>query len=331
MTDRNTKRRTTGRAALLLVLSLGILAGCSLFRQEDTQSKENVPSRPAGPPSLANPGSSTADVVAVTVTRAALGSISKTLEIGGEVVAEDQVNAFADIAGKVTAVLIDVGDNVGKGQLIAKIDPSKPGQQYAESPVTAPISGTVTSVPVRVGDTIATTTQIATIGRLDALEIEALIPERFISQVRLGTEADFSFAVWPGQEFPGRIVQLSPVVDSTSRTMKATLALDRADSRVKAGMYATVALSTDKREGVLVIPADCVVSRNGKDSKQVVFVVENNRAVQRQVNIGISSEGMVEITSGITAGEEVVLNGQSLLSDGVQVQIVSTAKQGGDA
>jgi membrane fusion protein (multidrug efflux system) len=280
---------------------------------------------------MANPGASAADVVAVTTIQATLSSISKTLEIGGEVVAEYQVNAFADIAGKVTAVLIDVGDNVGKGQLIAKVDPSKPGQQYAESPVTAPISGTVTSVPVRVGDTIATTTQIATIGRLDALEIEALIPERFISKVRLGTEADFSFAAWPGQEFSGRIVQLSPVVDSTSRTLKATLALDRADSRVRAGMYATVALITDKREGVVVIPAECVVSRNGKDSKQVVFVVENNRAVQRQVNIGISSEGMVEITSGVTAGEEVVLNGQSLLSDGVQVRIVSTEQQGGDA
>ena len=49
------------------------------------------------------------------------------------------------------------------------------------------------------------------------------------------------------------------------------------------------------------------------------------------MNIGISSEGMVEITGGITAGEEVVLNGQSLLSDGVQVRIISTEQQGGDA
>ena len=86
MTDRNTIRRTTRRAAVLIVLSLGILAGCSFFRQEDTQSKENVPSRPAGPPSMTNPGASTADVVAVTTIQATLSSISKTLEIGGEVV-----------------------------------------------------------------------------------------------------------------------------------------------------------------------------------------------------------------------------------------------------
>ncbi len=329
MTDR--KRRTMAQAAVILFLSLTILSSCSFSRQNGSESMEDGASQPAGPPSLANPGGSPTNVVAVTTTHARLGSISKTLEIGGEVVAEYQVNAFADIAGRVTAVLVDVGDSVGKGQLIAKVDPSKPGQEYTESPITAPISGTITSVAVQVGDTISTTTQIATIGRLNALEVEALVPERFISKVRLGTEAIFSFAAWPGQEFSGRIIKLSPVVDSTSRTMKATLALDKADSRVKAGMYATVGLIIDKRDRVLTIPVDCVVNRDGKDSKDVVFVVEQNRAIQRPVSLGISAGGMVEITGGITSGEEVVVSGQSLLSDGAEVRIISSEQSGGDA
>jgi membrane fusion protein (multidrug efflux system) len=332
MNDTNGKRKAIGRAVLPLLLSLALVitvSGCGLFRQQGSEDTEGAESGPPGPPAAASPGEPAAGVVAVTTTQARLGSISQTLEIGGEVVAEYQVNAFADIAGKVTEVLVEVGDTVAKGQLIAKVDPSKPGQQYAESPVAAPISGTVTSVAVLVGDTSSTTAPIATIGRLNALEIEALVPERFISKVRVGTEAVFSFAAWPGQEFSGRIVKLSPVVDSTSRTMKATLALDRADSRVKAGMYATVGLITDKREGVVIIPAGCVVSRNGKDSRQVVFVVEENRAVQRQVSTGLSSQGMVEITGGIAAGEEVVRSGQSLLSEGVEVRIISSEQQGG--
>jgi membrane fusion protein (multidrug efflux system) len=272
-----------------------------------------------------NPGS---DVVAVTVVRASRGSISKTLDAGGEVVAENQVDAFADIAGKVTAVLIDVGDTVRKGQRIASVDPSTPGKEFSESPVVAPISGTVTALPVSVGDKISSTMQVASIGRLDALDIEVHVPERFIGQVRLGTQAVCSFAAWPGEEFPAHVIELSPVVDSTTRTLKTKLALDDPDGRVKAGMYAKVELVLQKKAGVLTLPVDCVVSRDGNGRKEVLFVVAGDKAFQRTVEVGLSTADSVEITSGIGEGEQVVASGQSLLSDGSMIRIVENGHSG---
>ncbi len=265
-------------------------------------------------------------VVAVTVVRASRGAISKTLEVGGEVVAENQVNAFADIAGKVTSVLIEVGDTVRKGQRIASVDPSTPGKEFSESPVAAPISGTVTALPVSVGDKISSTTVVASIGRLDALDIEVHVPERFIGQVRLGTQADCSFAAWPGKGFPARIVELSPVVDPTTRALKTKLALEEPDGRVKAGMYAKVELVLERRTGVLALPIDCVVSRNGNDRRDVLFVVADNKAAQRTVEVGLSTSDLVEIKSGVREGEQIVASGQSLLADGVQVRIVESGK-----
>jgi membrane fusion protein (multidrug efflux system) len=273
------------------------------------------------------PGKAEGDtVVAVTVVRASRGTIARTLVTGGEVAAKDQVNASADIAGKVTAVLVEMGDSVRKGQRIASVDPSTPGNEFSESPVAAPISGTVTSLPVSVGDKISSSTAVAVIGRLDALEIVVNVPERFIGQVSLGTQAACSFAAWPRKEFPARVMELSPVVDTATRTMKTKLVLDEPDGRVKAGMYATVKLVLEKRTGVLALPVDCVVSRDGEDRKDVLFVVVDNKAVQRAVEAGISNADFVEVKSGIKEGEQVVASGQSLLSDGSQVRIIESGR-----
>ncbi len=267
-----------------------------------------------------------ANVVAVATTRVALGSISKTFKIGGEVVAEDSVDTYADIAGKISSVRVEVGDAVRKGQIIATVDPSKPGSEYAESPVTAPISGTVTAVSVGIGNTVSSTTAIATIGRLDDLRVELHIPERFIGQIDLGTRASLSFSAWPDRDFTARVVEVSPVVDASSRTMKTTLSLDGEHSGVKAGMYATAVLIIERRERVLTVPSDCVVARDGKN---VVYIVDQNRAVERPVELGLSAGGATEITQGLVLDQEVVESGQSLLSDGVEVKIVNSVQEGG--
>ncbi len=309
-------KRPLGKLPTVILLGTVMLFGCSgSSRTPPADGRGGKPGKPGGD-----------TAVAVTLVQASRGSISRTLETGGEVVAKNQVNASADIAGKVTAVLVEVGDAVRKGQRIASVDPSTPGNEFSESPVVAPISGTVTALPVSVGDKISSATAVAAIGRLDILEIEVNVSERFIGQIGLGTQAACSFAAWPGKAFPARVVELSPVVDPTTRTMKTKLVLDEPDGRVKAGMYATVELILERKTGVLALPIDCVVSRNGNDRRDVLFVVADNKAVQRTVDVGISTSDSVEIRSGLKEGEQVVVSGQSLLSDGVQVRVIESGR-----
>jgi len=343
---------------LLLVALIGCGPGGLLLGRASSNDNAGQPSQPQGsasqgfsppegpvppegfkPPEGANPPGGTEfpmmgfgmggdAAVAVTTIRASSGSIAQSLKLGGEVVTQDSVNAFADIAGKVSSILVDVADTVSKGQVIAKVDPSRPGQEYTESSVQAPIGGTVTAVPIRVGETISNVTPIATIGRLDALEIETHIPERFISQVRIGTPAVISLAAWPGETFEASVVELSPVVNPTSRTLEATLVLNRYDGRIKSGMYASVQLITQEKHGIITLPSDCVVTRDGHN---VVYVVAEDKAVERPVQLGISAEGMAEIVNGVAVDEEIVCSGQSLLSDGAQVQVIDSEGTGGDA
>ena len=90
-------------------------------------------------------------VFAVNVTSAVQGEIFDYLEVNGDVVAESSVDVFADTSGKLLRLAVSVGDYVRKDQTIASVDPSRPGQTFAPSPVKSPINGTITRIPATSG------------------------------------------------------------------------------------------------------------------------------------------------------------------------------------
>ena len=267
-------------------------------------------------------------VFAVNVTPAVLGSIADYFEINGEVTAASSVETYADVQGILGRLHVRLGDKVRKGDVIAEVDPSRPGLNYALSPVLARASGTITALPMDVGDAVSAQSSIVTIGDLSKLKVETAIPERFISRIRPGMPAEIRLESWPGHVIELTVTELDPVVDSSSRTLGISMDLP-ADSPewVKAGMYAEIRLTTDEKDAVIKIPADTVLRRFGES---FVFVVENDRAVKRLITPGITLEGAVEIISGLQEGEQVVYQGQTLLEDGVALRVVRTQNVLGD-
>ncbi len=158
---------------------------------------------------------------------------------------------------------VSVGSAVRKDQVIAEVDPSRPGMNFVPSPVKSPIAGTVISIPPSIGATIAQGVPVARVGRTDNLEIRTEVSERFISKMQVGLNALVRFAAYPGQTFPAKVTELSPVVDPVTRTMEVKLALVNPDPRIKSGMFAEVKIITERKEGVVKIPADAMVERFG--------------------------------------------------------------------
>ncbi|WP_062326584.1 efflux RND transporter periplasmic adaptor subunit [Treponema endosymbiont of Eucomonympha sp.] len=196
---------------------------------------------------------------------------------------------------------------------------------YAKSPVRAPIAGTVTSLPMPVGATVSPGVSLGKISTANDLEITVDIAERFVSRIRLGQAALISFDAYPAETFPARVAEVSPVLNVASRTMQAKLRLDSADSRIKIGMYAQVRLITDERKNVVAVPYDALVRRAGD---AFVFAASGGRARLIPVREGIRVDDRVEILSGLEAGDEIVVKGQTLLSDGNRINVV--AKAGGE-
>lgn len=266
----------------------------------------------------------TETIYAVNADIVQAGNLDDYLEFGGDVSSVSAVDVYPDAAGKISRIRVSVGDLVKKDQIIAYVDPSRPGMNYSENPVKAPISGRVTSFPPTIGTMVSQSYSIAKISDTDELQIKVNVAERFISRIRENQTAIVSFDAYPGVEFKARVFEVSPVLDTTSRTMLAKLKVEPADSRIKAGMYARVKLITDTIEGAVVIPNDAIVYRDGKP---YVFTAksESSESSVNMVSVkeGLSVDNKTEIQEGLKEGDVIIVKGQSLLSDGSKVKILS--------
>ena len=250
-------------------------------------------------------------------------NLDNYLEFGGDVVASSSVDIMPDASGKLVNIRVKVGDNVKYNQVIAEVDPSRPGMTYETSPVKAPMTGTITSFPISTGSMVAPSMSIGKVSSTEELEIVINVAERFVSRIEKGQKALLSFAAYPGETFTAKVTEVNPVLDATSRSMTVKLKLEPADSRIKIGMYCRVKLITETKKNAIAVPRNAVITRSGED---YVFVVDTdtNTVTARPVKVGITVDDMVEIEDGLTAGEHIVVSGQTLLDNGSHVNIVST-------
>ena len=266
-------------------------------------------------------------VFAVSTYKTGTGKLDDYLEFGGDVASVNAIDVLPDMAGKISRVTVSLGDTVRKDQVIAYVDASRAGMYYSASPVKAPISGRVTSLPATVGATVSQSTSIAKVSRTDDLEVKISVAERFISRISDKQAAAVSFDAYPSVEFDAKVFEISPVLDTTTRTMLVKLRFAKPDNRIKVGMYGRVKLVTDSVKNAIVIPNGAIVK---KDGKNYVFVISSQKSgdtpatVRMQpVTLGISVDNKTEVTNGLSAGDEIVIKGLSLLTDGAKVNIFS--------
>jgi RND family efflux transporter MFP subunit len=151
--------------------------------------------------------------------------------------------------------------------------------------------------------------------------VETYVPERFSNAARRGLAAQVSLEAFPGEVFAAVVDELSPVLDPASRTLRIRLRFTgRMDTRIRAGMFATVSLVTNTRRNVPVIARESAINTYGS---WIVFTVdEKNTVSRREVSLGLENESFIEITRGLEIGDRVVSEGQNFLSDGDLVRII---------
>ena len=271
-------------------------------------------------------GEAPAAVFAVNTTTATRGQIRDYLMLSGDIVAGSTVDAYPDVAGKVTRLFVAIGDRVQKDAPLAEVDPSRPGMTFIPAVVKAPITGTIVALPAQLGMTISQAAPVARLSRTDSLELRTYVAERFVSKIRFGLKAEIGLDAYPGQSFQARITELSPVLDPSSRTMEIRLELPGQDARLKAGMFAKVKVITAEKDGIVKIPANAVVKRFGESYVFTVAADPSDPAafVARRalVTTGILIDDKLEILSGLAPAQEIVVRGQTLLEDGSRVNVI---------
>ena len=264
--------------------------------------------------------------------------LQEYLLLNGNVKADNTISVFPDMGGKLINVPVTLGSYVKKGQLIAEVDPSIPGEIYAKSPVIAPIEGYITSLPLTQGTTVTTSTEIARIGNIKSLQIESKIPEGKIGVLKNNLTAEVSLEAYKDETFPAHIFRISPIVDETSRTKEVYFLFDTNDSRINAGMYVRIKLNTILHKDIISVPTDCIITESGK--KYVYVFVQNpetensgekdekNPVVEkREITEGVTVDARTEITAGLGENEKIVVSGMQVLSDGAEVRNVGAKSE----
>ncbi|WP_010261629.1 efflux RND transporter periplasmic adaptor subunit [Treponema primitia] len=240
------------------------------------------------------------------------------LEVNGDIVSEGQVAVLSETAGKLVTVKAALGTRVRQGDLIAQVDPSSAGSRYMVSSVYAPISGIVCAVPLAIGSTVQAGSIITSIAQADDLQIEALIPEREVSQLRVGLTATVTLPAFQGEVFTAKITQVSPILDPASRTKKIVLRFEIGDNRINAGMFAHVKLNTRTYPNVVTVPSESIIEKSGT---KYVYGFYNSKVELKEVVTGVTVDYNTEIKSGLVSGDAVVIQGQQFLSNGAAVLV----------
>ncbi|MCL2440563.1 MAG: efflux RND transporter periplasmic adaptor subunit [Treponema sp.] len=255
----------------------------------------------------------------VRVTEVVPDTIERSVILNGEILARNQVTIFPTIGGRLVETRFGIGDRVSRGSVLAMVDPSRPGEVFSRNPIVSTVSGTVLNAPFSIGDTVTMQSGVYVIGDISSLLAETFVPERFVASVRQGMRAVIWFEAIPGETFNAVVTEVNPVIDPVTRTLRIRLEFSSPDTRIRAGMFATISLVTNRKTNVPVVPRSSVISTYGS---WIVFVVdENNTARRREVTLGLDNEDFVEILSGVSLGENIVSAGQNFLTDGDTVRI----------
>ena len=315
--NQNPPKKTSKRMGVVLMVLIILVAGAIIFSLVTKNDSRGGPRGPRG--ANQSDESMTYSVLAETITPM---DMQNYLKFNGDVIAETSVDIYPDVSGKLTKLYVSLGDYVRKGDTIAEVDPSLPGQVYSKNPVISTINGTITDLPHDVGDTISSSQElIATVGDLGDLELDCFISEKYMADIELGQTAEISFESYPNQVFTGSVVEISPVLDRNSRTLEIKLSLNNKNGMVKSGMFGSIKLITEVKENALTVPEESLLS--GNDGSFVYTVSDSNSAKMTMVKTGLELDGRVEILDGLSKGDKVIYRGQSMLQDGSSVKITN--------
>ena len=198
--------------------------------------------------------------------------------------------------------------------------------------VRAPFSGVVISKDAQPGEMISpvsagggfTRTGIGTIVDMGSLEIEVDVNETYINRVTPDQKVEAVLDAYPDWRIPAHVITTIPSADRQKATVKVRIAFDNLDPRILPDMGVKVSFLKDApAPGQAAAPRVVVpkAALRSADGHSIVFVLRDDRVERRAVRVGLDSGDQIELMSGVSAGERVVVDGPATLKDGDKVRV----------
>lgn len=192
-----------------------------------------------------------------------------------------------------------------------------------DNAIVAPIDGIVAERHVEPGTRVAPGQTLFTLVDLGELELAAAIPARDVPQVRVGSAVVFTVDGYGSREFRGQVVRVNPMATSGSRTITVYATVANPDRALRGGMFANGRIAVgNSRKDVLRVPETALRKIDGKDQ---VWVVRNQQLALQELVLGSrdAGTGLVEVRSGLAAGEQVVVTPIGNRKAGTPVEVAA--------
>lgn len=189
--------------------------------------------------------------------------------------------------------------------------------QIADAVVKSPVSGLVASSAIQTGQEVGNITAMKIVGTA-SMVVKASVPETIIPKVKIGQNATVAFGDNRSDAVPARVIRIDAVPSSQSHLYGVELQLEATDAALRSGMYAEVNLVTASFPQKVGIPKTAL---RKDDAGSFVVLEVQGKAVLRPVKPGLVNGESVEILEGLTAGENLIIKGQTYLKEGDAVLV----------
>lgn len=211
--------------------------------------------------------------------------------------------------------------------------------QLDDALVSASISGIIGKRYYDEGDMANPTQPLVSIVQMNRVKITFDVTEVDLGKIEIGQDAVVKVKSYPDQQFKGKVIKVSPVLDPLTRMAEVEVLMDNPTHSLKPGMFARVEVTTGIIENTIIIPRFVTIENttleniNGDErviKNHYVFVVDSNKAEQRKLDVRYSNHINLSIDGGIEVGEKLVTLGHQLLRDGSPVMVVNEDLQPGE-
>lgn len=254
----------------------------------------------------------------VKVMKVILRDMDRYLEYVGDIKGQNEAVVYPKVSGKIIEKVKEDGSAIEKGDVIVYIDRDEVGLKFEKAPVESPLAGTVGRVYVDIGSSVTPQTPIALVANMEKVEIGLNIPEKYLSNVSLGQDAEIIVDAYPDERFTGKVDMISPIVDLQTRAAPIEIVMDNSGCHLQSGMFAKVKLTIEERPNVPVILKEAII---GRPPNTYAYVIEGNKASLKKIAPGVRQGPYFEVTEGVKEGDLVVIMGQQKLRDGSLVQV----------
>ena len=255
-------------------------------------------------------------IISVAAQKVQISSINKIYPATSVIESKKSYNVISKTDGILNDIFFSESSFVNKGDKLFSILSTS---SIGEILITAPFDGYVGLTDYKIGDKLKNGDLLLTLDDMSSMKAFIYLPEKILPQISGNIKYIASSKLFPEQKYFGVISNIDQRVNRDSRTIRAYAIIDNKNNNLRPGLMLNIDIILEEIEATMLIPEESVLT---SEDFSYVFVIEEDIAKLKEVNIGISSNGMIQILSGISSGDKVVTLGHEKLKDGSKIKII---------